>query len=80
MNKLIRRIDNAVCSRLLNMEDRFVDQRICGHLLKNRQGWTRIIREKVVRIHGVRIALCPQGFSIWHFEPENREKADAGNE
>lgn len=33
MNRFIRRIDNAVCSLLLNMADSRMDQRICGQSL-----------------------------------------------
>ncbi len=51
-----------------------------GHLLKKRPGWTMTMREKITRIHGIRIAPWPQGFSIWRFEPKNLERNDAGNE
>lgn len=33
MKKLIRRIDNAISSRLLNLEDAMIDRRICGQSL-----------------------------------------------
>ena len=33
MNKLIRRIDHAISSRLLNLEDSIIDKRVCGQSL-----------------------------------------------
>lgn len=51
-----------------------------GYLLKNRLGWTMTVREKITRIHGIRIAPWPQGFSVWIYEPKNRKKTNAGDE
>ena len=41
-----------------------------AYYLKNRPGWTMITREIVKRIHGIRIARWPQGFSIWRYNPD----------
>ena len=57
----------------------WVDQQ-SGYLLKIRSGWEMQMREKITRIHGIRIAKVPQGFSIWTYDPNKREKTDAGNE
>ena len=51
-----------------------------GSLLKNRYGWKMIMREKVTRIHGIRIDTWPQSYSIWIYDPKKREDTDAGNE
>ena len=41
-----------------------------AYQLKNRPGWTMLTREILKRIHGIKIASCPQGFSIWHYDPD----------
>lgn len=51
-----------------------------GYLLKNRPGWKMLMRENVFRIHGIRIAPCPQGYSIWLYDPEQREDGRRGKE
>ncbi len=48
-----------------------VDQE-SGHFLRNRPGWTMKYREKYFKIHGLRVALSPQWFSIWEYHPEER--------
>ena len=57
----------------------WVDQQ-SGYLLKKRSGWEMQMREKITRMHGIRIAKVPQGFSIWTYDPNKRGKTDAGNE
>ena len=44
-----------------------------GYLLKNRPGWEMIMRERIARIHGVKIATWPQAYSIWIYDPKKRE-------
>ena len=44
-----------------------------GYLLNGRPGWRMLMREAVFRIHGIRIAPWPQGYSIWIYDPEQRE-------
>ena len=51
-----------------------------GFLLRNRPGWKMIFREKITRIHGIKIDTWPQGFSIWIYEPTKRDSNEAGNE
>lgn len=46
-----------------------------GYLLKERAGWEMQMREKITRIHGIRIAPCPQSYSIWKFDPKKREES-----
>ena len=43
-----------------------------GSLLKNRHGWKMIMREKVTRIHGIRIDRWPQSYSVWIYDPCRR--------
>jgi len=38
-------------------------------MLKDRPGWTLVKSEKVSRIHGLRIAINPQPYSVWKYEP-----------
>lgn len=46
----------------------WVDQQ-SGHLLRNRAGWKMLHREAVFKVHSLRVAYSPQGFSIWSYEP-----------
>ena len=49
-----------------------------GYLLKGRAGWEMQFREKLIRIHGMRIAPSPQGYSIWTYDPERRRNGAGG--
>ena len=51
----------------------WVDQQ-SGHLLKDRPGWEMQFREKVFKIHGLRVVPSPQYYSIWVYDPEKRKK------
>ncbi len=51
-----------------------------GSMLKNRQGWKMVMRETVARIHGIRIDRWPQSYSVWIYDPKNREDMNVGNE
>ena len=46
----------------------WVDQQ-SGQLLLNRPGWTLVWRDKIDNIHGFEVAECPQGCSLWKYEP-----------
>ena len=46
----------------------WVDQQ-SGFMLNSRRGWTMKYREVLYRIHGLHIADCPQGYSIWEYDP-----------
>ena len=49
----------------------WVDQQ-SGHLLLGRPGWEMRHREILTRLHGVRVASSPQGYSIWSYDPQKR--------
>lgn len=46
----------------------WVDQQ-SGQMLKGRAGWTMKWREELYSIHGLRIAISPQWYSIWDYTP-----------
>lgn len=77
MNRFIQRIDNAVCSRLLNMADSHMDKRICGQSLVKYV--PSIFRDDKNGIGGTG-SHWPQSYSIWIYDPKKREDTDAGNE
>ena len=54
----------------------WVDQQ-SGHLLKNRAGWKIQMREKLEKIHGIKIANTPQSYSIWVYNPPNPKTDNA---
>lgn len=54
----------------------WVDQQ-SGFLLNKRPGWTLEFREKLTRIHGIRIAHWEQGYSIWTYDPAGRAESGA---
>ena len=43
-----------------------------GYLLNRRPGWNLLTRGKISRIHGLRIASCPQWYSVWRYDPSKR--------
>lgn len=45
-----------------------------GHLLLDRPGWELRIRDKIRKIHGIRLTDHPQPYSIWIYDP--RKKSD----
>ncbi len=47
----------------------WVDQQ-SGYLLKDRPGWNMQFREVLRRINGIRIAYCPQSYSVWTYKPK----------
>lgn len=49
----------------------WVDQQ-SGHYLKNRTGWEMKHREMIKKIHGVKIPIAPQGYSIWEYTPQKK--------
>ena len=55
----------------------WVDQQ-SGWYLKDRPGWTMTHRESIFRIHGLMMAKCPQGFSVWKYEPTEASGSDIG--
>lgn len=50
----------------------WVDQQ-SGHLLRGRSGWTMLRHGTLYKVHGLRIAGSPQGWSVWEYEPVARE-------
>lgn len=38
-------------------------------LLRGRRGWTMLRSGAVYKIHHLRVAGCPQGWSVWRYEP-----------
>ena len=42
-------------------------------LLKDRPGWAMQTSGMITRIHGLRVAYWPQGYSIWTYDPGKRE-------
>ena len=57
----------------------WVDQQ-SGYMLKDRPGWEMKFREKLWTICGLRIAGCPQGYSIWVYDPDRRKGKDGDAE
>ncbi len=51
----------------------WVDQQSGGYL-KDRPGWTMTHREKIFKIHGLMMASCSQGFSVWKYEPTGEQE------
>ncbi len=47
----------------------WVDQQ-SGYLLRGRAGWTMLYREILYKVHGLRVANSPQGYSVWRYEPQ----------
>ena len=54
----------------------WVDQQ-SGYMLKNRPGWKLQFREKLNTIWGLRIERCPQAYSLWEYDPEQRRAQGA---
>ena len=54
----------------------WVDQQ-SGYLLKNRPGWEMQMREKIDRLHGMRVYVWPQFYSIWKYDPAKRAASQA---
>ncbi len=48
-----------------------------GHLLNGRPGWHMLMRETIARLHGIKIAVWPQSYSIWVYDPDKRGKGGA---
>ncbi len=40
--------------------------------LKERPGWTKQYREKIFRLHGIRVAFTPQCYSVWTYDPAEK--------
>lgn len=45
------------------------------HLLRDRPGWELQKYGTIDRIRGIKTASCPQGYSIWKYDPRKREAA-----
>ena len=47
----------------------WVDQQ-SGYLLDHRPGWTMVWHDEIDKIYGFEVAECPQGCSLWRYEPQ----------
>ena len=45
--------------------------------MRDRPGWRLDYHEIVNRIHGLKVAFCPQSFSIWTYNPCERKQQEA---
>ena len=50
----------------------WVDQE-SGYLLLNRPGWNLVWRDVIDKIYGFEVAECPQGCSLWRYEPQQEK-------
>ena len=70
--QFIEKFEKDVCHPITLLY--WVDQQSGGYL-KDRPGWTMTHREKIFKIHGLMMASCPQGFSVWKYEPTGEPDA-----
>lgn len=55
----------------------YLYDQVNGYMLKSRPGWSMKYREVFFKIHGLKVAGSPQGFSIWEYDPNKADTSDA---
>lgn len=47
----------------------WVDQQ-SGYLLRDRSGWSKLRGGSLYKVHGLKVASGPQGYSLWQYVPQ----------